>query len=161
MKRYRQSGGFTLIETVIVLCIVSVLVRIAIPAYAAIRRDSIASQAVGDFNVVRSATIAQFEATGRYPADAPSGFVPAGMAAYLPRDFSFARREYELDWQNYVVADTTTSGAVPGQILALTVTAHDPQMGLTVLSHLGANCTHWSVDESHTFVIQSSLESPH
>jgi hypothetical protein len=47
-----------------------------------------------------------------------------------------------------------------GQILALTVTAKDAALGSRILEKLGANCTHWSVGNSHTFVIQSTLEAP-
>jgi prepilin-type N-terminal cleavage/methylation domain-containing protein len=160
MTRPRGADGFTLVELMIVLCIISVLVRIALPAYASIRRDSYASQAAGDFNVVRAAAFAQYEATGGFAPDAPAGVVPAGMGAYLPHDFSFTRSQYQLDWENYVVSDTTSSGAESGQVLALTVTATDSLAGFQILNTLGRNCTHWSVGNSHTFVIQSSLESP-
>ncbi len=160
MTRREGAGGFTLIELMIVLCIISVLVRIALPTYASIQRDSYASQAAGDLNAIRAAAVAQYEATGTYAPDAPAGLVPAGMGAYLPRDFSFTRSHYRLDWDNYAVADTSANGTTSGQILALTVTATDPRVGLQILHTLGRNCTHWSVGDAHTFVIQSSLESP-
>jgi len=158
MTRRRDASGFTLIELLIVLCIISVLVRIALPAYAAIRRDSLASQTVGDLNVIRAGAAAEFEATGSYPPDTPAGIVPPAMAPYLPRDFAFTRPNYSLAWNNFVVSDTTSGGAA-GQILALTVTAADPALGYRILHTLGANCTHWSVGGAHTFVLQSSLES--
>jgi prepilin-type N-terminal cleavage/methylation domain-containing protein len=160
MMRRRGAGGFTLIELMIVLCIISVLVRIALPAYASIRRESYASQAAGDLNAIRAAAVAQYEATGAYPADAPAGAVPPGMAVYLPRGFSFTRPNYRLNWENYVVNDSSAGGVTEGQILALTVTATDSIAGLQILHTLGMNCTHWSVGNAHTFVIQSSLEAP-
>ena len=160
MKRYREAGGFTLIETLITLCILSLLVRLALPSYASIRRDSLATQAAGDFNTIRAAAVAQYEATGSYAADAPAGFVPAGMGTYLPRGFSFTRPQYRLDWENYVVGDSLSGGVAAGQILALTVSASDSLVGLRILHMLGANCSHWSVGNAHTFVIQSTLESP-
>ncbi len=160
MTRHRAADGFTLIELMIVLCIISVLLRIALPAYAAIRRDSYASQAAGDLNTIRAAAFAQYAATGNFAPDAPVGVVPAGMGAYLPSGFSFARPLYRLDWDNYVVSDTSGSGVTSGQVLALTVAATDSLAGLQILHTLGANCTHWSVGNAHTFVIQSSLESP-
>jgi prepilin-type N-terminal cleavage/methylation domain-containing protein len=161
MKRRDARRGFALVELLIVLTIISLLIRVALPAYDGIRRDSIATQAAGDFNTVRAAAVAQFEATGNYPADAPSGVVPAGLTPYLPRNFSFRKPHYELDWENFAVSDSTSSPPMSGQVLALTVTASDSRTGLQILHTLGANCTHWSVGDSHTFVVFSTLESPH
>lgn len=159
MKAIRSAAGFTLIEAMVVLCVLSILVRVGIPAYDAVRREAIASQALGDFNAVRAGVVAQFEATGSYPADAPSGSVPGGLRSFLPADFSFRRPAYELDWENYTVPDTTESGVSQGQVLALTVTARDATTGLEILRQLGANCSHWSVGDSHTFVMFSSVEA--
>ena len=161
MNRRSAQGGFSLLELMIVLTIVSLLVRLSLPAYVNVRREAIASQAAGDFNVIRAAAIAQYEATGSYPADASGGVTPQGMTPYLPKNFSFRPKDYELDWDNYTVADTTAGSSGTGQILALTVTADDPAVGLQVLNVLGASSTHWSVGNSHTFVVQSTLESPH
>jgi type II secretory pathway pseudopilin PulG len=149
-----------MIELMITLSIIAVLVRIAMPAYGAIRRDSLASQAAGDFNTIRAAAVAQYEATGSYPADSPAGVVPHNMAAFLPHDFQFTKPAYTLDWDNFSVADSAAGGAMSGQILAITVTARDSIAGLQILHTLGANCSHWSVGNSHTFVVQSTLESP-
>jgi prepilin-type N-terminal cleavage/methylation domain-containing protein len=157
MMRRREERGFTLVEMLITLSIVALLVRISLPAYDGIRRGSLASQAAGDFNTVRAAAVAQYEATGSYAADGPPGVVPGGMAPFLPRGFSFTRPTYQLDWENYVVSDT--SGTAAGQILALTVSAGDSLLGLRILRTLGSNSTHWSVGGAHTFVVFSTLES--
>ncbi len=157
MNARHIERGFTLIETMIVLCVLSILVRVSLPAFDAVKREAIATRALADFNVVRSGAIAQYEATGSYPADAAPGAMPAGMKPYLPADFSFARKDYELDWDNFSVPDP--ANGTPGQVLAVTITAHDSRVGLQVLRTVGANCTHWSVDDSHTFVIFSTLEA--
>jgi len=161
MRARDRAAGFSLIELMIVLGIVALLLRVALPAYSGIRRDSYASQAAGDFNTVRAAAVAQYEATGSYPASGASGQPPAGMAPYLPRDFSFTRPAYQLEWDNFAVNDTTGGSLVTGQVLAVTVTAADSLTGLVVLRTLGANCTHWSVGNAHTFVVMSTLEAPH
>ena len=161
MRRRTPVSGFTLIEMLIALTIMMLLVRLTMPAMGGVRRGAIASQAAGDFNTVRAAAVSQYEATGSYPADAPDGVVPAGMAPYLPRDFAFVKPAYQLDWENYSVSDTTSSSVTIGQVLALTVTAADSLVGLQILNTLGANCTHWSVGGANTFVVMSTLESPH
>ncbi len=158
MNARTLERGFTLIELLIVLSIVSILLRVSLPAFDAVRRDAVASKAVGDFNVVRAAAIAQFEATGSYPADAVPGVVPGGMKPFLPTDFAFEKPEYELDWDNYTVADSASGSS--GQVIALTYVPKDPKTGLQILNMLGDNCTHWSVDDAHTFVILSTIEAP-
>jgi prepilin-type N-terminal cleavage/methylation domain-containing protein len=159
MSRRAREHGFTLVELTMVILVLSVLVRLSLPAYANMRRDAIASQAAGDLNVVRAAALAQFEATGSYPPAAPSGCIPAGMGPFLPDRFSFVRRDYDLAWENFEVSDPGTAGAT-GMIVALTVIPKDPATGLRVISVLGANCSHWSVGDAHTFVIFSTLDAP-
>ena len=156
-KVTRRERGFSLVELMIVLCIVSVLLRVSLPAYSAMQRNARASQVVGDYNAVRAAAYAQYEATGSFPADGPSGTVPAGMAPYLPKNFSFTKPSYQLDWENWAVSDSVNS--VTGSVVALTVVAPDDKLGRTLITMLGANSSHWSSGDAHTFVVQSTLES--
>ncbi|MBI5168007.1 MAG: type II secretion system protein [Candidatus Eisenbacteria bacterium] len=156
----RSQRGFTIIELLIVLSILSILVRVSLPAYKGIQRDAIATQALGDFNTVRAAAVAQYEATGAYAADGPAGIVPAGMAPFLPRQYSFTKESYTLDWENFTVADSTMGPGQSGSVLALTITASDSLVGRQILHMVGANCAHWSIDNAHTFVVLSTLEAP-
>jgi prepilin-type N-terminal cleavage/methylation domain-containing protein len=159
MKRPRSQRGFTLIELMIVIMILSILVRISLPAFAGIRREAIAANAAGDFNTVRAAAVAQYEATGNYAADGASGVVPSGMAPFLPASYSFAKKDYQLDWENLAVADTSGGVVTSGQIVGITVAANDSLVARQILHMLGGNCTHWSVGNSSTFVMFSTLES--
>lgn len=159
MTRRREQGGFTLVEMLITLSIIAVLVRVSMPAYQSVRRQAFAAQAAGDFNTIRAAAVAQYEATGNYAADAPMAIVPAGMASYLPAKFTFVRPAYQLDWEHFVVSDTSSSRPTSGQVMALTVAATDSLVGLQILHTLGSNCAHWSVGNAHTFVVFSTLES--
>jgi prepilin-type N-terminal cleavage/methylation domain-containing protein len=159
MRRRGGADGFTLIEMLIVLGIVALLVRIALPAYSGFRRQAVAAQAAGDFNAIRAAAVAQYEATGSYAADTQEGVVPAGMAPYLPRDFSFRRQAYTLDWEHFVVSDTTAGARASGQVLAVTVAAPDSLVGMQILRTLGSNCAHWTVGDASTFVVFSTLEA--
>jgi prepilin-type N-terminal cleavage/methylation domain-containing protein len=161
MSVRRSQGGFTLIELLIVISILSILVRISLPAYKGIQRDALASQALGDFNTIRAAAVAQYEATGSYAADSPDGVVPAGMGPFLPRNYSFTKTPYSLDWENFAINDSSSATPMSGTVLAVTVTAGDSLLGRQILHLVGSNCTHWSIGESHTFVVMSTLESPH
>lgn len=156
MSRPLTSRGFSLVELMMVLTIISVLVRMSLPALATYRRQAVAAQVMNDFHVVQTAAYAQFEATGAFAPDAPSGYAPAGSAPFLPRGFSFRRPEYELDWDQLAVAD---SGGSAGYLAMLTVVTPDSLLGYAVIHRLGAGTTHWSVGSAHTFVVASSVGS--
>lgn len=154
MIRSRASRGFSLVELLTVLTIVSVLVRLSLPAVASYRRQAVAAQVMNDFHVVRGAAYAQFEATGRFPPEAAPGALPEGAASFLPGGFSFRKPAYELDWDHVALADSADAA---GFVAMLTVSVPDSLLGHTLLRKLGAGTTHWSVGTSHTFVIASSL----
>lgn len=156
----RGQSGFSLIELLIAISILSILVRIALPAYKGIQRDALATQALGDFNTVRAAAVAQYEATGSYANDGPAGVVPQGMAPFLPRNYSFTKEQYTLDWDNFAVDDSSSGAMLRGNVLALTITANDSLVSRQILHMVGANCSHWSIGDSHTFVVMSTLEAP-
>lgn len=157
----RSQRGFTMIELLIVISILSILVRVSLPAYKGIQRDAVATQALGDFNTVRAAAVAQYEATGAYAVDGPAGVVPGGMAPFLPRNYSFTKEQYSLDWENFAVSDSTMGAGLSGNVLALTITANDSLVGRQILHMVGSNCAHWSLENSHTFVVLSTLDAPH
>ena len=161
MIRRESQGGFSLIELMTVLTIIGILARLAMPVFQGLRRDAIAAEVAGDYNTVRAASIAQYEATGSYAADGALGAVPAGMAPFLPRSYSFTKAEYQLDWDHWTVADTTQGAVTTGMILAVTVVTPDERTGRQVLRTLGRNCTHWSVGDASTFVVMSTLEAPY
>ncbi len=153
MNRLRGNRGFSLIELMVVLTIMSVLVRLSMPAMATYRRHAVTAKALNDFNVVRSAAYAQFEATGVFPPEAAAGAMPQGSAQFLPRGFSFTRAEYELDWDHVTITDSTNT---PGYVTMLTVVVPDSLLGHSMIRKLGASTTHWSVGNAHTFVVASS-----
>lgn len=160
MSRRAGQRGFSLIELMVVLSILGVLARLALPVVTSMRRDAITADVAGDFNVVRAAAVSQYEATGAYPADGAAGQVPPGMAPFLPAGFSFTKPDYQLDWEYWTVADSA-SGMQSDYVLAVTVVAPDERLQRQLLASLGRNCTHWSVDDASTFVVMSSLEAGH
>lgn len=151
MKRER---GFSLIELIVVISIVSVLFRMAMPAAASYRRHAVAARAIGDFQVVRNAAFAQLDAQGAFAPDAAPGVVPAGAAQFLPRDFAFSRAQYVLDWDHVTLAD---SSGRAGYVAMLTLVTPDSLLGHELIAKLGAGTAHWSVGDAHTFVVASDL----
>ena len=103
-----------------------ILVRVSLPAHKGIQRDAVATQALGDFNTVKRRGRGAVRSHRRaYAEDGPAGVVPAGMSPFLPRNHSFTKEQYSLDWENFSIADSTMGPGQSGYVLALTITAND------------------------------------
>ncbi len=80
----RKSGGFTLIEIMIVVAIIALLAALALPTFL---RAKASSQNAKFVNALRCASSAiemyAGEHNGTFPADANRGVVPDGLASYL------------------------------------------------------------------------------
>ena len=81
--------GFTLIELMIVVTIVGLLARIAIPRVYQFRLRARATKIVGDLEVVRTAAFHVVADSGYYPGEEAPGTRPPSMQSYLPPGLSF------------------------------------------------------------------------
>lgn len=75
----RRSAGFSLVEIMVVVLIISVLSMLAVPTFAKIKRKAKTSVIVNDFRVFSSAFEAYAQETGSWPAEAAAGVFPTGM----------------------------------------------------------------------------------
>lgn len=79
----RSQSAFSLIEVMIVICILVDLALIALPAYDRARKTAQNSRFAGDIRVAASAFDIYATENSRYPADADAGVLPPGMEQYL------------------------------------------------------------------------------
>lgn len=78
--------GFTLLEIMIAVLIISILAAMALPMLTRARRNAFASTFVSDLRVASMAFQQYpFANNGLFPADAAPGVMPAGMADYLTK----------------------------------------------------------------------------
>lgn len=128
-----DRGGFTLIEILLVVVIVSILAALAQPNYHRALLKARAVEVYADLDVIQKA-VQEYQAEHHaWPADRNRGRVPIGLEPYLPAGFDFEKEEYVLDYDNW----TSTSGA-PFQV-GLTVLCNDEALGRAVLEILGSN----------------------
>jgi len=154
----RGSGGFTLVEVVVVVAVVSILTRIVLPNVqeAAIRARAVA--ALGDVEVVRTAAANYHARTNEWPAEAPAGQVPPELVADLPEGFGFDRGAYQLDWDRWNLP-AGLPGAPPGSgphtLLGVSVATTDALLGNAVAGLVNRNGW-YSLGASNTFLIDGS-----
>ena len=124
--------GFTLVELAVVAAIISILTALAMPNFKRALVKAKAVDAVADLEVLRVAVISYLADNNQWPPDASVGAMPTGLAPYLPDDYSFAKENYTLNYDNW----TTHS---PYFIAVTVETNSDPEFGAAVVDALGPN----------------------
>ena len=81
----RKSGGFTLVEIMIVVAIIALIVGITVPSFMRARERSRATKTANAIRLAADAFAMYAADNHRYPDGAGPGVVPTGMGLYLQR----------------------------------------------------------------------------
>lgn len=126
----RATAGFSLVELMIAVLIISMLFFMAVPTYQRIQRKARATTVVNDFRVFGAAFQAYAHEKGSWPAEANAGIVPTGMTG---QDFSrdvwtkATPMGGKFDWENNQAHPGGTSpGGKWRAALAITGTPEAP-----------------------------------
>lgn len=148
--------GFGLVELMIVIMIMGILVRIALPAYHHIMLQARATQALGHINTIRLAAYSYYAAHGEWPPDVNRGIVPPELTPYLGQEFSFQREGYLLDWDHWVLPDGTPSRPETGVVVGVSIASPNPALGEALVGLVGRSAARFTIDEHHTFIIEAN-----
>ncbi|HTK70101.1 MAG TPA: prepilin-type N-terminal cleavage/methylation domain-containing protein [Candidatus Eisenbacteria bacterium] len=130
----RGTKGFTLIELSVALLVVAIVGAISITGYVSIVRSTHAMQAVGDLYAVRAAAYMNYGDTSKWPADLSPGIPPAELASRLPAGFEFVRRDYRLDWDNWIGQPFAPGDPRSTVVVGVSVVSNDPKLLDTIQS---------------------------
>jgi prepilin-type N-terminal cleavage/methylation domain-containing protein len=84
-RRLTSRRGFSLVEIMVVVLILSVLGTLAVPSVARLQRRAKTATIVSDFRVFATAFETYSHETGRWPSEVAAGAIPAVMATRLNR----------------------------------------------------------------------------
>ena len=148
----RTSGrrGFTFIELLVVVLVMSILATLAVLKYIDLKHRAVSSAATADLQAVRLAAYSAWYEHSAWPADAGAGAVPPALAPYLPTGFSFSKPEYTLDWDNFVPPNGGPSGSMQ---LGVVVTSSNARLMKTLQDNLGSKGPFFVLGNTLTFVI--------
>jgi len=138
MRRKDRIGsrGFTLIEILLVLVIISILTAVAKPNLHRALVKARAADVVGELNVIKVAILTYRADRNEWPPDRNRGTIPPGLAEYLPGGFSFRGPDFVLDYDDW------SKKRNPPFEIGLTYICTDRELGLAVVDVLGSNV--WS-----------------
>jgi len=145
MKRRR---GFTLIELMVVVIVLSLLAGIALLKYIDLRNSAIAAQMSQELRAVQVAAMNYYADKEDWPAEAGAGAVPVGLGPLLPGQLatSFDRVQYVLDYENF------GSGA-PDVVIGVSVTTSDARLFAKFTQYLGTKSPFFLSGSKLTYLI--------
>jgi prepilin-type N-terminal cleavage/methylation domain-containing protein len=146
----RSRAGFTIVELLTVVIVIGVLAGIAILKYIDLTARARTAQAVGDLQAVQMAAYGYFYETGHWPGEVGEGSVPPELVAYLPKNFTFSRLDYQLDWDNL---SPPGGGPSAGIQVGVVVTSDNPRLQAAMASNLGSRLPFLLVGNTLTFII--------
>lgn len=150
-----NKRGFTIIESLVVLMIISILVSFAIPRYIEAKKTAQAAKAITDFEAIRTAVISYYSDSGDYPPDYLPGKVPPEIQKYLPESFSFDLRpemDIRYDWDNWVV-NGKPKHPNTNVLYGVSVTTTDPLL-IKKIKGLYRGPFLWTINQNYTFVFE-------
>lgn len=148
-----RRPGFGLLELMIVVLVVGIMARIALPAYQSLVLRARAAEALGDIRAIRLAAFTYNSSTGRWPADVNRGVVPPELSPYLGEEYSFVRSDYDLDWDNWALPDGTPGKAETDVLLGVSVATVNASLGEALVSLVGESTARFTIAEHYTFII--------
>jgi prepilin-type N-terminal cleavage/methylation domain-containing protein len=151
----RKKLGFTMIEVLTTLMVMSVVVRMGIPNLQEVRIKAEAAQVAGDFDAVSHA-VTGFQADhNRWPEEYGAGQVPPDLVEHLPPGFSFQKGRYQLDWENLSLPSGIPGNPDARAILGVSIVTQDRALGAALEELLGSSRAHFSLAGSYTFVLET------
>lgn len=152
----RRRKGFSIVELLVVMTIIGILVRIAMPRYGYIRKQALSRAAIADVRVIRDASLNYHQDRGGWPTETGPGQTPPGLAQYLPQGFQFDRGTYEIDFESWPGSSPSGGPGGGGTLIGVAINTTDPELAAE-LRKLGASGLPYFVSGTKTTFVLDGL----
>lgn len=101
--RLRSTAGFSLIELMVAVTILSLIFLVAVPTYQRLQRKARTAAVVSDLRVFSAALQAHAHDTGSWPLETAAGVVPTALTSDEFKPENWTRRTPiggQFDWEN-------------------------------------------------------------
>jgi len=149
-----RHDGFTMVEVVTVVLIVSVLTRIALPQMHEVQTRARAAAVRADFQVVRHAAENYYADNVSWPDDLEPGVTPAELMESLPEGFEFQRDGYLLNWENWILPNGLPNDPAIRSVIGISVTTEDRALGAAVLDMINEAAS-YQLGDTYTFIFEA------
>ncbi len=149
----RRRRGYSFVELLMVMIVIGLLARIAIPRFGEMKRRAIAAAIMGDVHTIRLAAFSHYTEFGSFPPDAAAGQLPAQLVDNLPAGFSFHRPDFDYDWH---VWNVTNGSGNTETLVGITVTVSDPRLVAQLVLYAGAGYIPIITPTQITFLVTST-----
>jgi len=147
MRRLLRRG-FTLIELMVVVIVLSLLAGIALLKYIDLRNSAIAAQMSQELRAIQVAAFNYYAEKEQWPPESGAGAVPNGLGPLLPGQLasSFDRGLYLLDYENF-------GSASPDIVIGVSVTTTDDKLFAKFVQYLGTKSPFFLSGSKITYLI--------
>ena len=150
---HRDRQGFTLVELLVVILLLGILARLAIPAYQSVTLRARAAAALSEIKTVQLAAYSYNIDTGQWPPDVSRGVTPPELDPYLNDPEAFVGDGYLLDWDNWILPDGSPLHPETGILLGISLVTADERLGQALVDLVGGGAAEFTIGEHYTFVI--------
>ncbi len=145
-----KRSGFTLVELLVVIIVLSVLAGIAVMKYIDLRNAALAAQMAQEVRGIQIAAFNYYADKEVWPPSAGTGAVPAGLGPLLPGQLagSFDRDNYEFTFENF-----GGDGDNRDMIVGVTITTDDEKLFNKFVRYLGNQAPFFVSGSKITYLI--------
>ena len=93
-----RRAGMAVSDALVFLSLLSLIFAIVYPRARRVAYEQRVDAAVHNIETLSAAVRSHLEEEGSWPAEAPSGMIPAELVGDLPDGFSFEWEHYTVDW---------------------------------------------------------------
>ncbi len=102
-----RRAGIAMSDALVFLSLVSLIFAIVYPRIRRVAYEQRVDAAISNIETLGAAARRHFEQEGAWPAEAPSGMIPAELVGDLPDGFSFEWEHYTVDWNLWKTVRTS------------------------------------------------------